>query len=100
MMLPRNSVSPIPMYTTSGFDGATPIAPTELERIWPSVIGFHVCPPSTVFHAPPPTAPNQYSSGRDAEPPIAMERPPRIGPMLRHFMPRNWTESTGVGSAG
>jgi hypothetical protein len=57
MMLPRSSVSPIPMYTISGFDSATATAPTEELRSWPSVTGRHVRPLSVVFHNPPPVAP-------------------------------------------
>src|SRR6185369_6601768 len=84
MMLPRMHDSPIPMYTTSGFESATATAPTDELLIWPSVTGFQLRPPSTVFQRPPPTAPKYPSLGRPFTPVIAMERPPRSGPMLRH----------------
>jgi hypothetical protein len=53
----------------------------------PSVIGCQLVPPSVVFHRPPPAAANQYSLGRLTLPMAEMERPPRAGPMLRHFRP-------------
>jgi len=42
---------------TSGFDSDTATAPTDELLICSSVTGFHVSPPSVVFHSPPPTAP-------------------------------------------
>src|SRR5262245_4251133 len=84
MMLPRMHDSPMPMYTTSGFESDTATAPTDELLIWPSVTGFQLRPPSTVFQRPPPTAPKYPSLGRPFTPEIAMERPPRSGPMLRH----------------
>src|SRR5436190_22951487 len=83
MMLPRMHDSPMPMYTTSGFESDTATAPTDELVIWPSVTGFQLRPPSTVFQRPPPTAPKYPSLGRPFTPEIAMERPPRSGPMLR-----------------
>ncbi len=59
-------------------------APTDELLICPSVTGLQVCPPSVVFHSPPPTAPKKYSSRRDGLPADAIERPPRTGPTLRH----------------
>src|SRR5918994_110525 len=87
MMLPRSCVSPPPMYTTSGFDWQTASEPIDEVLILPSVIGAQFEPPSVVFHAPPPVAPNQYSSGRDSLPPTASDRPPRAGPTLRQRIP-------------
>ena len=47
----------------SGFDWQTASAPIDELVILPSVIGSQLLPPSVVFHAPPPVAPNQYSFG-------------------------------------
>jgi hypothetical protein len=85
MMLPRMHVSPMPMYTMSGFDSDTATAPTDALCTWPSVMAFHVMPPSAVFQSPPPTAPKYASRGRPFTPLAAIERPPRSGPMLRHL---------------
>ena len=57
MMLPRSCTSPIPTYTTSGFDSATATAPTDEVFKNLSATGFQVVPPSAVFHRPPPVAP-------------------------------------------
>src|SRR3954452_3850639 len=84
MTLPRMHDSPIPMYTTSGFDSDTATAPTDALFTWPSVTGAHASPPSVVFQSPPPTAPKYASRGRPLTPDTAIERPPRSGPMLRH----------------
>src|SRR5262249_33941862 len=56
-MLPRMHDSPMPMNTTSGLVSDTATAPTDELATWPSVTGVHVCPPSTVFHSPPPVCP-------------------------------------------
>ena len=64
-----------------------PIDPIDDIVILPSVIGFQVVPPSVVFHAPPPVAPNQYSLGRASLPSAAIDRPPRAGPTFRQRMP-------------
>src|SRR4029077_1035177 len=85
LMLPRMHDSPMPIYTTSGFESDTATAPTDELLIWPSVTGFQLRPPSTVFQRPPPTAPKYPSLGRPFTPEIAIERPPRSGPMLRHL---------------
>src|ERR1019366_2627034 len=69
MMLPRSSVSPMPRYTTSGFDSATATAPTDELSICPSVTGRHVVPADVI------------------------ERPPRCGPMLRHVSALKTDES-------
>src|SRR4051812_18461026 len=69
----------------SGFDSLTATAPTDALRIWPSVTGAHVSPPSIVFHRPPPTAPKYASLRRPFTPLTAMERPPRSGPIDRHL---------------
>src|SRR5215203_5719124 len=94
MMLPRMSDSPPPMYTTSGFEGQMPTEPIDDMVILPSVIGFQVVPPSVLFHAPPPVAPNQYSFGLASLPSAAIERPPRAGPTLRQRMPPYKSGST------
>jgi hypothetical protein len=85
MMLPRMHVSPMPMYTTSGFVSLTATAPTEALRISPSVTGAQLSPPSVVFQSPPPVAPKYASFGRPFTPLAAIDRPPRSGPMLRHL---------------
>src|SRR6187431_3289930 len=64
-----------------------PTDPIDDIVILPSVIGFHVVPPSVDFHAPPPVAPNQYSFGRASLPSAAIDRPPRAGPTLRQRIP-------------
>src|SRR6059058_3242612 len=87
MMLPRISASPMPMYTTSGFDSETATAPTEELLILPSVTGVHVSPPSVVFHSPPPVAPKYASRGRPRTPLTAIDRPPRSGPRPRQRKP-------------
>src|SRR4249920_38602 len=85
MMLPRMHDSPMPMYTTSGFESDTATAPTDELLIWPSVTGAQFSPASVVFHRPPPTAPKYASFGRPLTPLTAIDRPPRGGPMLRHW---------------
>src|SRR3984957_8912540 len=52
-------------------ESATAIAPIE-AIFWSSNTGFHEAPTSVLFHTPPATAPT---------------RPPRNGPIWRHFMP-------------
>src|SRR6266513_1453775 len=64
--LPRIGNSPVPTYTTSGFDSATPIAPMVPPK-YLSVTGSQVLPPSVLLKTPPPVVPNQYSLGRAAE---------------------------------
>ena len=85
MMLPRMHDSPMPMKTTSGFDSDTSTAPTDELVSWPSVTGVQLLPASLVFHSPPPTAPKYASRGRPFTPEAAIDRPPRVGPMLRHL---------------
>src|SRR3954471_19258569 len=75
--------SPMPMKTTSGFDSETATAPTDALCTCPSVTGVHVAPPSVVFQSPPPVAPKYPSRGRPFTPVIAIDRPPRSGPILR-----------------
>jgi hypothetical protein len=57
MMLPRMQVSPVPMNTRSGLVSLTATAPMDALRIWKSVTGNQVSPPSVVFQSPPPVAP-------------------------------------------
>src|SRR3954447_12878243 len=86
-MFPRMHDSPMPMKTTSGLDSETATAPTDELWICPSVTGNHVSPPLVVFHSPPPVAPKYASRGRPFTPEIAIDRPPRSGPMLRQEKP-------------
>src|SRR6266576_5921324 len=65
--LPRIGYSPVPTYTTSGFDSETPIAPIVPPK-YLSLAGVHVSPPSVDLKTPPPVVPIQYSCGRAAEP--------------------------------
>src|SRR6185437_4963287 len=98
--LPRMSASPVPMYTTSGFEADTATAPTEALVIWPSVTGCHDSPAFVVFHNPPPTAPKYASFGWPTTPLTAIDRPPRSGPTLRHLYVFQMAESTGGGDPG
>ena len=93
--LPRMGYSPVPTYTTSGFDSLTPIAPIVPPK-YLSVTGSQVLPPSVVLKTPPPVVPIQYSLGRDAEPATATERPPRKMPISRHLRAANTVESYGA----
>src|SRR6266568_2390910 len=71
---------------TFASDGATAIAPTDMMEVW-SVNGAHVRPPSVAFQTPPATAPKEYVLGSPATPATARTRPPRNGPISRHFIP-------------
>src|SRR5215204_5429028 len=62
-----------------------------------SVVGAHDWPPSVLLNTPPPTVPIQYSSGRVALPATATERPPRNGPISRHFSAAKARESYVTG---
>src|SRR6266536_1523039 len=95
--LPRIAYSPVPTYTTSGFDSLTPIAPIVPPK-YLSLTGSHVWPPSLDLKTPPPVVPIQYSLGRAAEPATATERPPRKMPISRHFRAANTVESYGAGA--
>ena len=53
----RRQASPIPTYTTAGFDSATAIAPTDPAWKKLSETFVQVTPASSVFHTPPPVAP-------------------------------------------
>ena len=48
--------SPVPAQTMLGLLGATASAPIACD-VWPSNVGFHVAPPSTLFQTPPDAAP-------------------------------------------
>src|SRR5256886_13796078 len=65
--LPRIGYSPVPTYTMSGFDSATPIAPMGPPK-YLSVAAAQLSPPSLVLKTPPPVVPIQYSLGRAADP--------------------------------
>src|SRR6266567_6541819 len=93
--LPRIAYSPVPTYTTSGFDSLTPIAPIVPPK-YLSLAGSHVWPPSLDLKTPPPVVPIQYSLGRAAEPATATDRPPRKMPISRHFRAANTVESYGA----
>src|SRR5437660_8882958 len=49
--------------------------------------GVQFAPPSTVFQAPPATAPKYQVFGSPGTPSIARARPPRNGPTCRHCIP-------------
>src|SRR6184192_505667 len=93
--LPRIGNSPVPTYTTSGFDSLTPIAPIVPPK-YLSVTGSQVAPPSVVLKTPPPVVPIQYSLGRAAEPATATLRPPRKIPISRHLRAAKTVESYGA----
>src|SRR6266496_5011227 len=90
--LPRIGNSPVPTYTTSGFDSETPIAPMVPPK-YLSVTGSQVLPPSVLLKTPPPVVPNQYSLGRAAEPATATLRPPRKIPISRQVSAAKTVES-------
>jgi hypothetical protein len=48
--------SPVPAQTMFGLVCATASAPMAWD-VWPSNVGFHVAPPSELFHTPPEAAP-------------------------------------------
>src|SRR5450631_1696317 len=50
-------------------------------------MGFQEAPTSVVFHTPPATPPKYQVSGSPGTPLTATTRPPRNGPIWRHFMP-------------
>src|SRR5437667_10959402 len=70
---------------TSESDGATASAPTDMVEVL-SVRGVHVEPPFVVFQTPPATAPKSYVFGSPATSATASARPPRKGPIWRHFI--------------
>ena len=90
--LPRISLSPPPDQTMSGFEALTATAPTVPPK-YASVLGAQVIPPSVVLKRPLPVVPIQYSPGRLTEPATATDRPPRNGPISRHFNPAKALES-------
>src|SRR5260370_1005452 len=85
MMLPRMQLSPVPIQTMSGADSETATAPTDALVIWPSVTGVQFSPESVVFQRPPPVAPKYPSFGRPRTPLMAIDRPPRSGPIERQW---------------
>src|ERR1700719_4224763 len=50
-------------------------------------MGFHEAPTSVLFHTPPATPPKYQVPGSPGTPLTATTRPPRKGPIWRHFMP-------------
>src|SRR6266496_2223497 len=96
--LPRIGNSPVPTYTTSGFDSETPIAPMVPPK-YLSVTGSQVLPPSVLLKTPPPVVPNQYSLGRDPEPATATLRPPRKIPISRQVSAAKTVESYACAGA-
>src|SRR2546428_524664 len=90
--LPRIGYSPVPTYTTSGFDSLTPTAPIVPPK-YLTVTGSQVSPPSVVLKTPPPVVPIQYSLERDAEPATATLRPPRKMPISRQVSAAKTVES-------
>src|SRR6476620_2492833 len=97
--LPRIGYSPPPTYTTSGADGATPIAPIVPPK-YLSVTGAQDWPALIDLKTPPPVVPIQNSFSRDGLPVTATERPPRYGPISRHRRPANAVESRWAKAAG
>src|SRR5437867_12894759 len=93
--LPRIAYSPVPTYTTSGFDSLTPIAPMVPPK-YLSAAGSQVAPPSVVLKTPPPVVPIQYALGRAAERATATLRPPRKIPISRHLRAAKTVESYGA----
>src|SRR5437588_8535906 len=61
--------------------------------------GVQFAPPSTVFQAPPATAPKYQVFGSPGTPSIARARPPRNGPIWRHCIPLNNFSSIAPGGA-
>src|SRR5256885_4606591 len=64
--------------------------------------GVQFAPPSSVFQAPPATAPKYQVFGSPGTPSIARARPPRNGPTCRHCIPEKSLGSiwgVGVGDA-
>src|SRR5579871_17064 len=94
-MLPRVHASPLPTYMTFRSDSATAMAPIE-AIFCSSKTGFHVAAASVLFHTPPATAPKYHVDGSPGTPVTASTRPPRKGPIWRHFIPDN---SDGLTSA-
>src|SRR5947208_15256737 len=74
--LPRIGNSPVPTYTTSGFDSETPIAPMVPPK-YLSVTGSQVLPPSVLLKPPPRVLPDQHSVWRAAEPAAPAQGAPR-----------------------
>src|SRR5258708_34275162 len=70
---------------TLGSESATATAPMEDMRSL-SVSDVQLPPPSVDFHSPPAAAPRKYVFGSPGIPVTASARPPRYGPMSRHFM--------------
>src|ERR1700686_5334922 len=50
-------------------------------------MGFQEAPTSVLFHTPPATPPKYQVSGSPGTPLTATTRPPRNGPICRHFIP-------------
>src|SRR6185312_4862564 len=78
-----------------GSDSLTATAPKAELWIWPSVIFAQCSPPSVVFQRPPPGAPKWPTLGWPVAPGMAIERPPRSGPTLRHLSDLKIEVSTG-----
>src|SRR5437763_457254 len=75
--------------STFGLRGSntTSIAPVDGATPSASLTGVHSMPPSALLNTPPATPPNQYVAGSPGTPATAIDRPPRKGPIARHFMP-------------
>src|SRR5437899_9010843 len=91
--------SPVPTYTTAGFDSLTPNAPIVPPK-YLSAAGSQVLPPSVVLKTPPPVVPIQYSLGRDEEQATATLRPPRKITISRPLSAAKTVESYGERRAG
>src|SRR5277367_5855376 len=97
-MLPRGQASPVPTYTTLWSESATAMAPIE-EIFCSSNMGFQDAPASMLFHTPPATPPKYQVEGSPGTPLTATTRPPRNGPIWRHFMPSSSAGFTSANAA-
>src|SRR5205823_9305415 len=66
---------------------------------WSSNLGFHVAPTSVLFQTPPATPPKYQVVGSPGTPLTATTRPPRNGPICRHFMPPSNAGSMSAAAA-
>ena len=97
-------LSPVPIHTTFGSDGATAMAPIEAASCR-SKMGSQPTPPSLLRHRPPEAAPAYQVSGSPGTPATAETRLP-IGPMWRNSnasrsswrLVRGWLGGRGGGA--
>src|SRR5215475_163538 len=79
-------------------ESATAMAPME-AIFWSSNTGCQVLPALVLFHTPPATPPKYQVLGSPGTPVTATTRPPRNGPICRHFMAPKSCGSTWVAAA-